>query len=242
MLDFNRTVHKGKAANVAINDALDASLLDRVNREPAREYLGASSIGDECLRKIHWQWRRPKPIAKASTARVFWRGHTFEKYVADQFVYAGFHLQRGGPGTGFEEAGGLFRGHCDGIFRSGPEIDGMGYPCLWEMKALGEKSFRQIERDGLRKVRPTYYAQCQLYMAYLGVADHPAVFTCLNVENGELLHILVPFNAEEPQAASDRAVTVLRADAAGETLPRVADKADDFRCKWCSYREECWSA
>lgn len=240
MLDLNKSVFKAKVANLAINEAIDAAVCEKANREPAREYLGASSIGHECLRKVQWDWRRPKRPTQSRTHRVFWRGHTFEKYVAEQFVISGFDLRRGEPESGFIQADGRFRGHCDGIFRGGPAIEGIGYPCLWEMKALGEKSWNQIEKHGLKKPKPEYFAQVQLYMAYLGLTEHPAIFTALNVENGELLHLTIPFDPSEAQSASDRAVLVLRADAAGETLPRITDDQDDFRCRFCSHRGECW--
>lgn len=241
MLDLNRAIHKATVINVAINEAMDRAVLARSQTEPPRQYLGASSIGDECLRKIHWQWRRPKPVDKASTARVFARGHIFEKMLAEQFVLAGFNLQRGGPETEFTDADGRFRGHCDGIFRSGPELDGGGYPALWECKALGEKSWKQIERDGLKKAKPAYYAQVQLYMAYLELTDNPTIFSALNVENGQLVNLLIPFSPADAQAAIDRAVIILRADQANETLPRVTDDPSDFRCRFCSYSGECWS-
>lgn len=241
VLDFNKTSHKALAANVAINEAIGAAMVARAERDPPREYLGASSIGDDCLRKIHWQWRRPKPVDSARTLRVFARGHYFEGEVAKQFVLGGFHLERGTDATGFIDADGRFRGHCDGIFRGGPAIEGVGYPCLWEAKALGEKSWKSIEKDGLKKVRPAYWFQCQLYMAYLGLTEHPAIFSMLNVENGELCNMLVPFNAADAQYAIDRAVMILRADAAGETLPRVADDPSSFSCKFCAYKAECWN-
>ena len=50
---------------------------------------------------------------------------------------------------GFAAADGLFRGHADGILVSGPELAGMGFPAIWEHKALGAKGWRAIERNGL---------------------------------------------------------------------------------------------
>ncbi len=242
MLDFNKSVFRAKAASVSINEKIDAAVLERAGREPSREYLGASSVGQPCLRRIHWDWRHPNRPTEAKTHRVFWRGHTFEKYIADQFVLGGFTLHRGSPETGFEQAEGRFRGHCDGVFKAGPAVEGVGYPCLWEAKALGEKSFAQIERDGLQKAKPEYYGQVQLYMAYLGLTEHPAIFTIANVGNGELVHLLVEYDAVEAQRVSDRAVTVLKADAAGETLPRISDDPSFWLCRFCSHRPRCHGA
>lgn len=239
VVDLNKTLHKALIANAAINERLDAAIMKKAEREPQREYLGASSIGHECLRRIQWDWRKPK-IPNAKSQRVFWRGHTWEDYTAKLFVQGGFDLRRGGPETGFEQADGRFRGHCDGVFYKGPEIEGVGYPCLWEAKALGETSYRAIERDGLKKAKPEYYAQVQLYMAYLGLMDHPAIFTVNDVSKGQILHMLVPFSPEAAQEASDRAVTVLRADEHGETLPRVSDDPAFWLCKMCGHKVECF--
>jgi hypothetical protein len=137
-------------------------------------------------------------------------------------------------------AGGLFRGHADGIITHGPNLPGVAYPCLWEHKALGAKSWRAIERDGLERVRPEYAAQIWIYQAYLDITEHPALFTALNADTCERFHLLLPFNAERAQAWSDRAVSIIRATRAGELLPRVTDDPNDWRCKMCGYRERCW--
>jgi hypothetical protein len=214
-------------------------MLQAAKLEAPRGYLGASSIGSECLRRIQWDWRKPKDIKKAQTLRIFWRGHQFESYVAAQFVKGGFDLRRGDPECGFVQAEGRFRGHCDGIFKSGPKIDSFGWPRLWEHKALGKTSWSAIEKHGLKKAKPEYYAQVQLYQAYLSLSDNPAIFTACNVETGELLHLLVPFDPAAAQEASDRAVTVLKADQAGETMPRISDDPTFWLCRFCPHKEDC---
>jgi hypothetical protein len=140
----------------------------------------------------------------------------------------------------FRTAGGTFRGHADGVILAGPELPGAGYPCLWEHKALGSKGWRKLERDGLALAYPQYAAQVALYQAYLDFTEHPAVFTALNADTCERLHLLVPFDAERAQASSDRAVRVIEATRAGELLPRCADDSGDWRCRMCSHRKRCW--
>jgi hypothetical protein len=44
----------------------------------------------------------------------------------------------------------------------------------WEHKALGEKGWRALERDGIEKCYPQYAAQVWIYQAYLDLADQPA--------------------------------------------------------------------
>jgi hypothetical protein len=165
----------------------------------------------------------------------------FEEITVRAFALAGFRMERGTPATGFTAADGMFKGHCDGIIMAGPAIEGMAYPCLWEHKALGSSGWRKLEKDGLQKAYPHYFAQVQIYMAYLGLDENPALFTAVNSDNCEILHILVPFDAEAAQAWSDRAVSVIKATQAGELLPRITDKPTDWRCKMCSHKERCWA-
>lgn len=239
MLDLNRSVMRAKEANTVINAAIDAALTDRMGREPRRGYLGASSIGHECLRRIQWDWQEPGEV-EARTARIFARGHWWEGYSAELMVRAGFDLRRNIPDLAFEQADGRFRGHGDGKFFDGPELPGGGYPCLWEHKALGATGWRKLEREGLNKAYPHYADQVALYQAYLGLAEHPAIFTAANADTAELLHLLVPFDAARAQAASDRAVTVLLAVENGEVLPRISDDPKDWRCKMCPLKARCW--
>lgn len=232
MLDFNHTALKAKAANIAVNAAIDTAPAAQGQR---RDYLGASALGYECLRKVQASYLNPK-APDAQLARIFQRGHWWERYARELLWAAGFQISE--AQTGFTQLGGKFRGHCDGVIRSGPPI--LLYPCLWETKCLGDKGWNKLNKDGLRKAYPHYYVQVQLYMAYLDLNTNPALFTACNANTMELLHLLVPFDAACAQEWSDKAVTVIRASEAGEVLPRVSDDPSDFRCKFCDYREGCW--
>ncbi len=75
---------------------------------------------------------------------------------------------RGADGEqfGFAAAGGKLRGHADGVIVAGPDV-GIRLPSLWEHKALGQKSWNDLVKHGLRQSKPICFAQVQLYMAYL---------------------------------------------------------------------------
>ena len=130
VLDFNPP--GSSTVNTEINAALDAAALAE-EREKRRNYLGASSIGSECLRKVQFDWKRDS-IHPARTKRIFNRGHDSEEKLAVAFKRAGFEIERGTSRTGFTACDGMFRGHCDGIIIDGPAIEGLVYPCLWENK------------------------------------------------------------------------------------------------------------
>jgi len=239
MLDFNREHAAASDINAAINAAMDAAALTE-QREDRRTYLGASGIGSECLRRVQYDWQVDS-THPARTKRIFSRGHMFEEITVKAMGQAGFRIERGTPATHFSTAGDTFKGHADGIILDGPVIPGLRYRCLWEHKALGSSGWKKLEKDGIRKAYPQYYDQCQLYMAYLGLDENPALFTAVNSDNCALLHIAVEFDAAAAQAASDRAVSVIKATHAGELLPRITDKPTDWRCKMCSHKDRCWA-
>jgi hypothetical protein len=240
MLDFNRENLATSTVNEAINALMDAAALSE-QKEARRDYLGASAIGSECLRKVQFDWQVDS-THPARTKRIFSRGHMFEEITVKAMGQAGFRIERDTLATRFATADDTFRGHADGIIVAGPAVEGLAYPCLFEHKALGSSGWKKLEKDGLKKAYFHYYLQVQLYMAYLGLDQNPALFTAVNSDTCHVLHMLVPFDAEAAQGASDRAVTVIKATQAGELLPRIANKQDDWRCKMCSHQVRCWGA
>jgi hypothetical protein len=235
MLDFNRAHHAESAISIAINALIERSEPPEENK---RQYLGASAIGSECLRRVQFDWI-VDPAHCSRTRDIFRRGHLLEELSRQHLMHAGLIFAPPAR-LAFSAVGGLFGGHADGIIVAGPELPSVGYPCLWEHKAVNAKNWRAIERDGLERTFPHYAAQALIYQAYLDVTDHPAIFTAMNADTCERLHLLLPFDAERAQAASDRAVTVIEATRAGELLPRLTDDRTDWRCRMCSHFTRCW--
>jgi hypothetical protein len=238
-MDFNRACLSAAPINTVINDLIEAATV-RTPEVNVRQYLGASSIGSECLRRVQYDWM-VDPTHSLRTRDIFHRGHVFEKLSKQHLIDAGFRFAPDNV-LGFKAVDGLLRGHADGIIIAGPDLSGvyLPFPCLWEHKCLGAKGWRAIERDGLEKAYPQYAVQIWLYQAYLDVTN-PALVTVTNADSCERLHLLLPFNTERAQAWSDRAVTVIEATRAGELLPRFTDNAEDWRCRFCGHRQRCWS-
>jgi hypothetical protein len=234
MMDLNRANVSATPINTAINDLIEAAAMPEAN---TRQYLGASSIGSECLRKIQFDWMVDAQHSQR-TLDIFHRGDVFEARSREVLTGVGFRFAPDAT-LGFEALGGLFRGHADGIIYAGPALLGLAFPCVWEHKCLGSRGWKEIERDGLEKARPQYAAQVWLYQAYL---DHtnPALVTITNADTCERLHLAFPFNAERAQAWSDRAVSVIEATRAGELLPRGFKDPEDWHCRMCGHRERCW--
>ncbi|MBC7152811.1 MAG: PD-(D/E)XK nuclease family protein [Rhizobium sp.] len=245
LLDFNHREKKPDFAD-AVNALIDAALTAENAGRPARDYLGGSRLGDACQRRLQYEYLK---VAKDDGAdftgrslRIFALGHVLEDLAIDWLRKAGFDLRtrnRHGEQFGFSAAGGRLQGHADGVIVAAP--NGMAVPALWECKSANAKNWREIARRGVVKTKPIYAAQIALYQAYLGLTEAPALFTAINKDSCEIWHELVPFDAERAQAASDKAVRILRACDAGELLPRHTEDPEHFECRFCAWKERCWA-
>jgi hypothetical protein len=239
MLNLARANLSHDPLNVAINSHVEQACARKHAGGQSRNYLGASLIGDECLRKIQFEWMVASASFPARVHSIFARGHFFEAETRQLLIDAGFVFAP--PETlGFIAVDGLIAGHADGIIINAPTGGGLylATPALWEHKALNAKNFKAVERDGLAKVFPRYAAQVALYQNFLNVTN-PALVTVTNADTCERLYFVVPFDARCAQEASDRAVQVIEATRVGELLPRFDSSCEDFRCKMCSHRERC---
>jgi len=250
MLDLNHgsgIVYGGLAIGgvaARINDLIDAALTAERKAQPPRDYLGASRIGEPCARRLVYEFTHTPPDdgrdLDGAALRIFEAGHRFESLSIRWLRAAGFDLRterRDGGQFGFSAAGGRLRGHIDGAIAGGPDV-GIVWPALWEHKALNAKSWNDLVKHGLAVSKPIYFAQVQLYMAYMELAV--ALFTAINKDTQALYHEVVAFDPAEAQALSDKAVEIIRAAEAGELLPRIASTSDFYLCRLCPYQQRCW--
>jgi hypothetical protein len=233
-LDFNRPNLSEQPFSVTLNDLIERSAPPGRNY---RHYLGASSLGSDCLRKIQLDWMCD-PVHPSRTLDIFGRGHHFEAVTRQHLVEVGFRFAPERQ-LAFQTCDGLFRGHADGVFIDGPPLPGLVYPAVWEHKCLKDKGWKAVARDGLVGHYRPYAAQVALYQHHLGVIN-PALFSVVNADSCERLHFLVPFDAELAQRMIDRAVQIIEATRAGELLSRITENPEDWRCRMCGFRARCW--
>ena len=231
-------------AGVRINALIDAALEAEHRSKPPRDYLGGSRIGEPCARRLAYEVTlTPVDDGKdfdGSRLRIFDAGHRVRG--PDHSLAAGgrvrsAHPRPDGRQFGFSVAGGRLRGHIDGVIVAGPDV-GIIWPALFEHKALNQNSWTDLVKRGLRQSKPIYFAQCQLYMAYMEL--EVALLTAMNKNTQELYHEVVPFDPAEAQRLSDKAVDILRAIEAEELPPRIAAAPDFYLCRMCPYARRCW--
>jgi hypothetical protein len=227
-----------------INALIDGALVEQNRQQRPRDYLGGSRIGEPCARKLVYEVNHT-PIDDGKgfdgrILRIFDAGHQFESLSIRWLRAAGFHLKthrNDGGQFGFATANGRVRGHIDGVIVAGPDV-GISWPALFEHKALNTKSWTDLVKRGVELSKPIYYAQLQIYMAYMEL--HSALCTALNKDTQALHHEIVGFDAGAAQALSDKAVDIIRAADAGELPSRIASSADFYLCRWCAYAKRCW--
>lgn len=234
-------------SKMMINEILDRKLVAQHQQREKRNYLGVSIIGDECARKVQLQYEGNEGEFSPATLRTFDIGHRLEDLVAEWLCIAGFDLKtkdENGEQFGFSTAGGRIKGHVDGLIHAFPEElanaaqeMGEASPLLWECKTLHHKSWQETAKKGLMLTKPLYYAQVQLYMAYLSLER--CLFTALNKDTSELYFELISFDSEAAQRYSDRAVLIIKATENNEKLPCISSDPSFFRCKMCCFKNIC---
>ncbi len=237
--DFNHQNKTGRLVHL-IDDALER---ENAKQDP-RSYLGGSRLGVECQRALQFEfYNTPKDRDfTGQTLRIFELGHEVEKMAVRWLRMAGLDLRTEKPDGkqfGFITGHGYIAGHIDGVVVDGPEEIGH-YPRLWECKSASAKKWREVEKHKVKKANWTYYIQCQLYMAYMELTEHPALFTAVNKDTCELYFEDVAFDPAAAQDASDRGARIVEASLSGELLPRVSEDPSFYLCKWCSWGERCW--
>jgi hypothetical protein len=223
--------------NIEINTIVEAVAL-AMPRFP-RNYLGASAGGDECKRKIQFEWLSSSSEG-AQTRRRFDRGHAIEATMRAQLIDAGFAFA---PNEALEfVALNYLAGHADGIIIAGPPLGGayFQWPAIWENKCVYAKGWRSLAKHGLAATYPKYAVQTALYQRFLDKTN-PALFTAVNADSCEALHISIPYDRDLADRATERIRQIIEVTKKGQLLERAYDDPKDWRCvAQCGHRERCW--
>lgn len=202
-----------------------------VSRETFRNYIGASSIGSECLRKVWYEYRGVEgaPVSN-KLQRTFNVGKRLETLVTDALIDSGMKLitpcAQNHHLKYFDDDFPFFQGHCDAIWSDEDAVI--------EIKTARDSSFKIFVNKGLEKWSPAYYAQVQAYMGMSGLKT--AYLICLNKDTSELHDEKVEFNPEYYDCLKARAVLVHDAD---EPLNRVNRSPYFITCRTCKFRDVC---
>jgi hypothetical protein len=206
-----------------------------------RGYLGLSGLGEECARKVWYDWRHCfEKSFPARILRLFRRGDR-EEYVF-HFLLKGigctvFATDEDGRQFKVSDFEGHLSGHSDGVLTVPKKFWKPGskpHPVLAEYKTYNAKRFNELTKRGVAKSDPKYYVQMQGYMGYEKLQG--ALF-CAACKDDDHLHFeYVPFKQGPFESLVSKADEII---SASSPPPKVASSASDYRCKYCEAAGIC---
>lgn len=225
--------------------AADRELEARSRKEPRRTYLGMSSIGHACSRKLWYDMHQPLTEQfTAPTLKRFEDGHRSEALMAIRLRMApGVQLWTVDPDTGNQfgckDYDGQFSGHMDGVILG--VYQAPKTPHVWEGKAVNDKKFSDFkklrahdEKSALEKWDPVYWAQAQAYMGYFDLDRHYLTVCTPGVRDWDAVR--TEFDLAAFIKIKDKAKRILDSSI---PLARVSNNPSWYQCKFCVYHTIC---
>lgn len=221
----------------AIAKAIDKSFHDNQD-DGLRNHLGASVLGDVCVRAIWYKFRWAKVIKHTGRMlRLFQRGHDQEKQVTLWLRQIGAVVHETDPETGKQfrvsDHAGHFGGSSDGIVGNLERFGLEGYGLL-EDKTHNEKSFKQLLTKGVVMSKPGHWVQMQMYMGYLGLKWALYFPVCKNDDH--IQPQVIHFKPEAFERYSGRALDIITARKAP---PKIREDPSWWVCKFCDFKRVC---
>lgn len=221
---------------------IDQQILAEHESEPPRHYLGASSIGEECSRKLWYRYNGHKEKFDAKTLRRFADGHRTEDVILGWIGNCqGIEIYTRGDGEeqiGFKLYSGRFAGHYDGVGRGFPQA-----PKTWhivEVKCVNEKAFEELkklksqnEKTAIELWKPEYYSQVQIYMHMEGLTRSIHIVATPGAR--DLISVRTDYNKAHAETMLAKAKRIIDSK---QPLERIGGPTF-YKCKMCSFRDIC---
>lgn len=217
----------------------------RAAQEKPRAYLGMSSIGGSCSRKLWYDFRKVgRERFDAATLKRFEDGHRTEQVVIDRLrLLDGITLidrREDGEQIGYIDLDGHFRGHLDGDILGIPQAPKT--PHVLEVKCCSEKKFNELkkavaelgEKQALKKWNPVYYTQGQCYCHYHSRSRHYLVVATPG--GRDWMGVRTDYDATHAIQAIAKAKRIIQSN---EPLDRISNDPSYFECRWCTFAGVC---
>ena len=208
----------------------------RAADEQARPYLGASSLGDPCARRLWYGFRWvARERFDGRMLRLFDTGHREEARLLDEMRAAGIEVwDRQADGRQFRVtfAAGHGAGHLDAVVRGLPEAPAT--PHVFDVKTVKAKKLAEMLRAGFRKTYPKYHAQGTVYAGLMNLDRIAFAFVC---KDDDTIHLeRFEFDRAEFDRLMDRAMSIVFA---AEPPQRLSNDPAWFECKLCHFHGHC---
>jgi len=200
-------------------------------REMPRPHMGCSMLGHKCER---WLWLSFRwaviPKFDGRMLRLFRRGHEEEKFVIRDLRSIGVDVHGTQTRVDF---GKHVSGSLDGIIMSGlPESPNKKH--MLEIKTHSDKSFNELEKNGVEKAKPLHWVQMQVYM--LGTKLERAFYYAINKNDDRIYTERVKLDKKVAEHYIERGQRI----AMQEGLPHpLSTDPSWYDCKWCDAHSFC---
>jgi len=196
-----------------------------------RGYPGISGVGEPCLRKRQLEhYFAEKGEINARTQRIFSVGHLFEEIFYKEAREEGYEVW--GDQQDLELLDGKLGGHCDGMIKGIPEAPKTTH--VLELKTMNDKAWKDVLRNQVKKSKPVYYCQVQLYMKALKLDR--ALFVAINKNDCQYYVERIKSDNEYVKEQLNRTVDVFESEM---LLPRISERRSYYACGWCTYKSIC---
>ena len=220
-------------------EAIYRAYEERSQKEKPRGYLGASSIGDPCHRRLWYGFRFATPESfEGRILRLFQTGHREEPRVFADLRAIGAQVWERDPITNGQFAipplaGGHIRGHADAVVKGLPERPDTAF--LVDVKTIASKKLDRLKKYGLEREYPKYYIQGQIYMA--GLELERAAYLFVGKDTDEIHMEFFDFDADDYASAIKKAEAIIASD---RPPIREWEDADNFNCRYCDHNPLCY--
>ena len=217
--------------------ALSAEIKRRIDVHSAsgeddpRWHLGASEIGDECLRRVWYRFRWIKHESfSGRMRRLFERGHSEEARISALLRAIGCTVSEYDPTTGKQWRGSVLFGHyggsCDGI--GNVSLGEVSLPVQLEYKTHSLKSFNDLVKHGVKASKPKHYTQMCVYGKFNNLEI--GLYFAVCKDNDDIHTELVTLDRDIADRAERQAEMLINAKSPPN---RISANPSFYKCKSC---------
>lgn len=194
--------------------------------------LGMAQIGDECIRKLWFDFRwatMPTEGLESRVQRIFDTGNIAENFIMADLERIGIKIiDTQGELWGFAKHA---RGFYDALIINVPEA--LKTEHILEIKTMNDRGFKILTNKRVEIAQPKHYAQMMIYMKRAKVSR--ALYIVYNKNTSEYYAERIKFDSVCANDLVRREREVILAMEA----PRREFDQTWYACKYCIHREVC---
>lgn len=211
-----------------------------------RNHLGASQIGEQCRRKLWYQFRwcgREKFTGRI--LRLFDRGHREEARNNEWLRAKGFtvwdfdYSQPQKPDGSYPQyqisgCGGHFGGSTDGVIKYPERYGELPFMLLEHKTNSTGAGFNGLRNEGMPKHKPQHWAQTCTYGYKMGL-DY-VLYMNTNKNDDDMFVMPYKLDHDVGKHMESKAESII---IAREAPNRLSDNPTNFQCKMCPHTKVC---